>query len=117
MAALSHDIAEHEVGDIPSPTKRALGLRKMLHEYESGFARDALGAVHGALPAEEKLIIKLADCLDGVMFCYREARLGNSRMRGAFYNFRSYAADLLKAANDHQIEVLTSAIHLCEELL
>jgi 5'-deoxynucleotidase YfbR-like HD superfamily hydrolase len=117
MAALSHDIAEHEVGDVPATTKRRLKLRELLHEYETEVARATLPMVHGALTVEEEHVLALADSLDGLMFCYRELRLGNTRVVTPFHNFASYARVNLMHANQLKTDILLTAISMCEELL
>lgn len=75
MAALSHDLAEQYVGDVPSPSKKALGVGKALGDIE-----DSLLATVGMsfeVSEEEAIILKLADCFDGMLTCARERMLGN----------------------------------------
>lgn len=89
MAALSHDLAEQYVGDIPSPSKRTLGVRE-----ELGAIEDALLATvrfDFELSVEDQLVLKLADCADGMLFCVRERMLGNKSKMIA-HAYRNYAA-------------------------
>lgn len=115
MAALAHDAAEHEVGDIPAPTKRTLGLRELLHTHEAKVVERVLGSVHGALTEDELRVLSLADSLDGLMFCYRELRTGNTRMEWPFNNYRRYAQAQYHTATSAEVELLMTAIEMCEE--
>lgn len=113
-AALKHDIAEHVVGDMPAPTKRALpnymGVRTPTGHISERSFREAFGEheakvaeAHGvnleedALSDAEKWLLKLADALDGMRFCIQERRMGNwhPKLVEAFSNFRSYVATLI----------------------
>lgn len=89
-AALVHDLAEQYTGDVPSPAKRVLGVRKAFGEVE-----DALLATVDydiELTSVEQVVLKLADCADGMMFCAKERMLGNrSKMiRFAYSNYGTY---------------------------
>lgn len=90
MAALAHDLAEHITGDMPGDFKRELGLREQFGEYE----RERFSAVglefESILGAREKRVLKLADMMEGALFCVSEASLGNGRVGGVFKNFRTY---------------------------
>lgn len=88
MAALTHDVAERYVGDVPSPTKRALGISDQLSAYEDTIL--ATAQFDYALTEEEARWLKLADCYDGMMFCVRERSLGNLGIRIVYERFRSY---------------------------
>lgn len=95
MKALTHDMAEQYTGDVPSPAKRALGIRKEFGEIEERLL-ETVGFSYAVTPHEE-VVLKLADCADGLMFCARERMLGNqSRMiTHAYANYVSYVAVLL----------------------
>lgn len=112
MGALSHDLAEHKVGDIPSPTKRATpGLAQALQRQE-----DAVLGAHGLLwelnPTEAR-VLKLADYMDGMVYCCQEAELGNTSIAEVYYNFHSYAAELLNTP--HEKEIFTSIARRWED--
>jgi 5'-deoxynucleotidase YfbR-like HD superfamily hydrolase len=88
MAALSHDMAEQTVGDIPAPTKRALELTKRLGQLE-----DAVLEAYGylfPLTAEEQEILKLADYLEGMLSCVHERGLGNRFVEVVYSHWRLY---------------------------
>lgn len=93
-AALKHDMAEHIVGDMPAPAKRAMGIRELFGEHE-----DKVMAEHGVEPEDlmpdERWVLKLADSLDGLRFCIQERMMGNRSIVWVYDNFRSYCMDLL----------------------
>jgi 5'-deoxynucleotidase YfbR-like HD superfamily hydrolase len=92
MAALAHDLAEQAVGDIPSPAKRDLHVGSRLEELEARI-RDNNG-LPDLLSDEEQRTLKLADCLDGMMFCLHELRRGNKNVCIVFDRYRSYIEEL-----------------------
>lgn len=96
MAALTHDMAEHLVGDVPAPTKRMNpDLGKLFNEMEDGLLNEmGLGFAHH-LGETESIILKLADCMDGMLFCIRERRMGNTNVVTSFNNFNSYIVGLI----------------------
>jgi 5'-deoxynucleotidase YfbR-like HD superfamily hydrolase len=103
MAALKHDVAEHETGDVPSPTKDALKIRSLLNAYEARLEESAgLPVLH--LTGNEDRILKLADSLELMQHCVRERRYGNrhDEIAEMFANVRRYADTLLVAAIDHE---------------
>ncbi len=90
MAALVHDLGEQSIGDIPSPTKRALGEGMAAIDAMEDAALEAEGLMTFNLTDEEKVLLKLADCADGMMYCVREKRLGNRNVAIVFSRFQSY---------------------------
>ncbi|MBU6232146.1 HD domain-containing protein [Patescibacteria group bacterium] len=94
LHALAHDAAEHGLGDIPSPTKRELGIRQQVDAAEAH-----LMALHGIvlpdLSAFENKVLKLADALDGVLHCTHELELGNQTLYAVFLNFHRYGLELV----------------------
>lgn len=102
MAALAHDLAEHIVGDIPAPAKRALNLQKLYDEFETQHLVEA-GIGNYQLLAWEKTVLKLSDCMEGLQFCIRERKFGNRNVDVAFGNFTSYICKLLNenAGGEH----------------
>ena len=81
LHALAHDAAEHATGDIPSPSKRALGIRPAVDAFEAQLMT-AAGMELPPLDEHNAHILKLADALDGVLYCLREHHLGN--LKGAW---------------------------------
>lgn len=96
MKALTHDMAEQYTGDVPSPAKRALGIRK-----EFGIIEERLLATVDFsidVTRHEELVLKLADCADGMLFCARERMFGNkSKMiKNAYKNYGTYVNAIMQ---------------------
>lgn len=102
MASLTHDVAEVFVGDIPSPTKRALGIGDELGAYEDEVLSTASFSFN--LTEQEQRWLKLADYFDGMMFCIRERTLGNLGIRIVWERFREYV--LAMAPRDLETTIL-----------
>lgn len=106
MAALTHDLAEHQMGDIPSPTKRRLPdygettFRKAWGDLEQALRKDAGLEWESGLTQLETYLLKLADAAEGALYCIRERAMGNLLIREVFGNFRSYVAELAQIQND-----------------
>jgi 5'-deoxynucleotidase YfbR-like HD superfamily hydrolase len=94
LAALEHDSPEHEVGDIPAPTKRLTGMKHTFDALEEG-VMSQLQLLGHVITKDEANILKLADCLEGAMFCAFELRRGNRDIVTAFGNYLDYIRKLL----------------------
>jgi 5'-deoxynucleotidase YfbR-like HD superfamily hydrolase len=96
MAALAHDLAEHLVGDIPSPAKRKLGLSKQFQELEDAELDTAGLLMYSRMLGEpEQQVLKIADCMEGLMYCLKERRLGNKNVEIIFERFCQYITDVV----------------------
>lgn len=92
-AALVHDLAEWKAGDIPAPTKRALGpeWRKQFNDYE-----DELLNIHGLtvdLDARDSRVLKIADAAEGCLHCIEERLMGNMAIGPIFREFWKYVSE------------------------
>lgn len=95
-AALKHDAAEHKVGDMPAPAKRAIpGLREAFGHYEDKIMDEA-GIPVEPLSPEEHWVLKLCDALDGMRFCIQERAMGNQLVGPIYAEFRKYVYELLE---------------------
>lgn len=96
MKALTHDLAEQYTGDVPSPAKRALGIRKEFGEVEEALLATVEFSIE-VTPREEQ-VLKLADCADGMLFCARERMYGNkSKMiKAAYKNYCTYVNAIMQ---------------------
>lgn len=106
MAALTHDLAEHVVGDLPAPAKRNMSemldmeysdFRAKWGEMEEKLLEDNGLNWDYALTDTQRRWLKLADAMEGAIFCIRERSMGNSTIAVVFANFRSYIRELLLA--------------------
>lgn len=89
LHCLRHDLAEHALGDVPAPVKRALGMSEALDKMEESHLV-ACGLPAPELTTEELRAFKLADNLDGLRFCIEERNRGNLALGKCERNYRSY---------------------------
>lgn len=102
MAALFHDLAEHQTGDIPSPAKRQFGIGDKVDELEHRLMR-AAGIVMPELTPDDARTVKLADLAQGALFCVREISLGNSRMRTVLDRYLAYAQEMILVGREREL--------------
>jgi len=113
MAALTHDLAEHKMGDLPAPVKRSLpdyeqseGEARPFRQVWDDLEQEHLEAAelnwdHVLTPFERR-ILKLADAAEGCLYCIRERAMGNRLITEVFGNFLSYTEKLI---NDRTVGV------------
>lgn len=94
-AALYHDIAEAQFGDIPSPAKRAMDSADLRLAEDKYMKSNGLWT---ELNDWERWQLKSLDILDGLWYCAEEMGLGNRRIVEAWNNYRSYLFDHVKNA-------------------
>lgn len=100
MAALAHDLAEHIVGDIPSPSKRTMGIGQLFHAAElQELATAGLSKYDDDLAEGERYTLQLADMVEGMLYCIKEMRLGNRNMKIVFERFYLYANEVMNKAS------------------
>lgn len=114
MAALCHDLAEHVVGDIPSPAKKAMPDYPPTESDVAGAAPTGGGtfsAVFGKIETDlldenelmwehllnetEKRWLALADVAECGLFCIRERMMGNKMLESIMENVMDYMGRLL----------------------
>ena len=96
MAALCHDLAEHQVGDVSAVVKRqSTELKTTLDFMEDKLLRDHSFNYDDLITKEERFILKLADNMDGMMYCVRERRFGG-RCHYIFDNYLNYTVELMR---------------------
>lgn len=100
-AALFHDLAEHLLGDIPSPAKKQYGIGEQVSALEDKILK-TVGFVVELDPAEQRML-KFADIFQGMSFCSREVKLGNKKLITVFHRYRSYAEELVPCGVEHKI--------------
>lgn len=125
-AALTHDLAEWKMGDLPAPAKRNMPdviVGSFDNVNKTMSFRDHWGAMEAELlssfgldyeselTAEEARILKLADAAEGCLHCCREAAMGNRLMAPVFANFREYYADLI---TDDDVRVRNKPVALLD---
>lgn len=104
MAALTHDAAEWQVGDIPSSAKRRMAemgfedFRAKWGEMEQKVLNEFGWDWEGYLSDEELQKLKLVDSMDGAFYCVRERAMGNKLITPCYENFISYVEEVLMAS-------------------
>jgi 5'-deoxynucleotidase YfbR-like HD superfamily hydrolase len=94
-AALFHDLAEQETGDVPATTKWANPQIKTLLETVEEQHNQAMG-LNVTLTPEEKLTLKWADMLDLMYFVVEQRELGNTNVKVIFERGRDYLSNLIQ---------------------
>lgn len=86
MAALTHDLAERRWGDIPGDVKSALGLDKLLVNYECHTLEEmGLPTERGLmLTKDEVRTLHFADKLDLLLYCTVEHAQGNKMISSMY---------------------------------
>jgi len=101
MAALCHDLAEWQMGDIPSPAKRAMPMigAVTFRQHWGEMEQEKLTAQdlwwEDLLTPIEARWLKLADAMQGALYCIRERMMGNKLIVTPFNNFRRYIGELM----------------------
>lgn len=112
FAALTHDLAEHVTGDLPSPIKRQLGIGEQFGQLEEELM-ETVGLVTD-LDESEKRTLKVADIFSGITFCTRELELGNRNIRPILNRYVSYAEALVLVGEEQRIfNILKEKINEC----
>lgn len=90
MAAMAHDVPEAVVSDLSAPVKRLLpGVLDALEAQV--MARLGFPAFDTYLSDEERYVLKLADKLEGALYCANEVHgLGNRHLAATLERFVSY---------------------------
>ena len=95
MAGLAHDLAEHVTGDISSPTKRKFpALAEMVQTMEHDLLSQHNVNFEFDLSPEELRSLKLADCMDGAIYCVGERELGNISIMPIWTRYCEYIESL-----------------------
>ena len=101
-AALSHDLAEQVTGDISSPTKRRFPkLAEMIQLME-----DETLETHGLffqLTHAETRVLKIADCLDGMLYCISEFEIGNRSILEVYHRYEKYIDAMTPVGQDRVV--------------
>jgi len=112
LAALAHDLAEQEVGDLPAPTKRKFKISESFGAVEDGILEEA--GFGFELSDAEKRTMKFADCFQGMLFCIRERSLGNRGVEVIFQRYREYVKEKSPAEGTPEYQVLWEMTALWE---
>lgn len=102
MAALTHDLGEAVIGDIPSPMKKRLSpaAKREVDYIENQVLIDNGMAFCDLLTDTESLLLKLCDCLDGLLFCTEELARGNKSLIIVGNTYAEYLVNQLNLCED-----------------
>lgn len=111
MQALAHDVAEHKMGDMPSPVKNGFGEMADGRSFRDTFdAREnTFLQVHGLnFPAvnSDAQVLKLADAAEGCLYCIREREMGNRLITECYINYHRYVFSLVRHDNKREVQLL-----------
>lgn len=112
LAAMAHDLPEQDVGDMPAPAKREMGIKEEFHAFEQDMLNGMGLNFEQALSREGRRILKLCDALDGLFFCVNERMMGSKVIAPAFSNFLNYAAQVLEMDKPQEVELYEMAQEL-----
>ena len=100
LVALSHDLGESVLGDIPSPAKKLLSkdARDQLDEIELSALRS--NDFDFPLYDEDVVLLKICDMLDGLAFCCEELHRGNRSIAPIAENYMNYLGDYINSNRD-----------------
>ena len=101
LAALAHDLAEHQLGDIPSPAKREYGIGEQVNALEEKLLKSVDLDVE--LDRDDARTLKLADIAQGAIFCAREMQLGNRGMKVVYDRYKSYAEAFVLLGREREL--------------
>lgn len=95
MAALTHDLGEQLACDVSAPAKHLLGLGDKLCTIEGQVLNDFGMNYEKLLNGDDRTILKLADCFDGMLYCCRELALGNKGVMLVWRRYCNYIGDVV----------------------
>ena len=89
LAALTHDAHEYYVGDIPANVKwNNAELKRILEDIEYNW--EVENDVYFDLHSEEEYYLKIADSLEGMVYCIKQVRLGNINAKRPYRKWREF---------------------------
>ncbi len=101
LAALSHDLPEHETGDMPAPIKRSTHMKSEMGILEAEvLERSGMPDFSAELSEAELSVLKFADCAAGYLKCAYEAKLGNRHLDKVLGTYYTYLTALTDASTD-----------------
>jgi len=107
LAALTHDMGETAIGDIPSQIKKMLSFeaREELCAKEQEAIDRIHPHIHANIDADEKHLLEICDNLDGLLKCIDELKMGNQHIIPVGERYSGYLQDLIEHDPAHRLEV------------
>lgn len=101
LAALAHDLAEHVVGDVSSVFKKAHPeVRASLQVLEDKLLKEHGMGFEAGLTDDERRVLKVADLMDGMLFCLRERSMGSKIAIEIYNNFKNYVCEYVRTQEE-----------------
>jgi len=100
--ALIHDMPEFVVGDLTAPMKR--GLPRDFKAHLDIMEEEALhenGYHYPGITEEEHRVLKVADYLEGLIFCQAEIEMGNTSIKYVANTYASYLSSIVSTEIEH----------------
>jgi 5'-deoxynucleotidase YfbR-like HD superfamily hydrolase len=95
LHALAHDAPEYATGDVPAPVKKQGGIKSAFDALEEEVMTNLQIRLPGFDMNDSQFqILKLADCLEGAMFCLSELQRGNTWIDKCYTNYATYIESL-----------------------
>ena len=117
MAAAAHDLAEQWAGDVPAPLKN-LGdgaIAHMLDKMETEVLENY--GVNFPLTKSEERVLKMADKLEGCLFCIYERMQGNKFVEFTYSKFLKYAKRITLVNFEREARLLRAIEELWAEAI
>ncbi len=116
MAALTHDLAEKAIGDVPAPVKwNNPGLMTEFRRLEDQYNK--LNHIDFALTEEESLILKIADTLELLEYCYDEFSMGNKGIQEIIDRGKEHLRSKLVPRLDTEVPVQYKALSVINQTM
>lgn len=123
MAALTHDLPEHKLGDLPAPAKRSLPALENGKSFRAHWGEMEVELLKGVgldweamLGPQQLRWLKLADSMDGALWCVRERAMGNRLICTVYDNFRSYIEELSPRGCEESSPAVKDIIHYIDDM-
>jgi 5'-deoxynucleotidase YfbR-like HD superfamily hydrolase len=114
MHALTHDLAEQSVSDVSAPLKWAIPeFGEQLDKLEKGVLdRFELSFVPTRKKAQD--VVKLADALEGLLYCANERALGNRKVEVVADRWVVHVLKMAESGSfsDHQKDVIYNVVEI-----
>jgi 5'-deoxynucleotidase YfbR-like HD superfamily hydrolase len=98
-AGLLHDAGERWVGDVPGPTKKHLDINGALEQAEVLELQMNTDLTVPALNDMDAKLLRIADALEGCVYCRRELDMGNTLIAPVLRNYSRYLGTAIAPAN------------------
>lgn len=109
FAALTHDCTEMVTGDTPAIAKWASPeLKRHLDALEQ--EQEVLWGITPNISAEEKAILKVCDCLEGMHYCLYRYKCGELMAKEPFYKWAEYLLTFKQVMSAQATELYNSLI-------